>query len=140
MESGITMFVVFSAILRLSRDWSVVTGEGNRSTQQKTPPRHWQLSHMPWVGFKPGQWWGTASSQCQRVRPYGHRGRARYGEFIATCLALETHLRSVVKSLFKSWIKRSGIKKMYSIPAPVDQSSEGDRLSMYVGNQVARSK
>ena len=44
-----------------------ITGGGNRSTRQKhrLTRSHWRLSHMPRVGFKPGQWWETASSQWQ---------------------------------------------------------------------------
>ena len=36
---------------------------------------HWQLSHTPWVGFYPGEWKVTASSQWQLLRPRGHWGR-----------------------------------------------------------------
>ena len=53
LEFGISFFVTFSAILRLSHDWPVVTGSGNRNTRRKSPPNpkpHSQLTHMPQVG------------------------------------------------------------------------------------------
>ena len=50
-------FFVTSAILRLIRDLAVVTGGGKHSTRQKRlTPSHWKLSHMPRVGFEPGQY------------------------------------------------------------------------------------
>ena len=39
---------------------------------QRLTPSHWQLSQL---GFKPRQWWETASSQWQHLRPHSYRGR-----------------------------------------------------------------
>ena len=51
-----------------------------QSTRWKPPPGgYWQLSHMPWPVFEPGQWWETASSRCQCLRPQGHLGRSNPG-------------------------------------------------------------
>ena len=47
---GISIVVTFSAILRLSHDHSVISGEGTLRTWWKPPPElpsHWQLSYMP---------------------------------------------------------------------------------------------
>ena len=35
---GISIFVTYYAIMRLIRDWLIVTGGGNRSTRRKSPP------------------------------------------------------------------------------------------------------
>ena len=72
--NGISFFVTFPAILQLSHDKPVVTGGGKRSTWPKPPPSHWQLSRIPLVGFRLGQWREIASSQWQRLRPHGHQG------------------------------------------------------------------
>ena len=74
MELGISFFLHLFCHITLRASCNLWrkphTGENHRLTQS-----HWQLSHMPRVGFKPGQWWKTASSQWQRLRPHRHQGR-----------------------------------------------------------------
>ena len=49
---GSSVLVIFSAILRLSRNSTIESDGGNRSTRRKPPPNpsHWQLSQMPRQG------------------------------------------------------------------------------------------
>ena len=53
MKFGISFFVTLSAILRLSHDYAVVAGGGNRGPGEnhRLTPSHWQLSHMPQVAL-----------------------------------------------------------------------------------------
>ena len=62
-----------TAILRLNRDKPVVSSERRPDEHHFIPPKHWQLSHMS--ESESGQWRETVSSQWQRLRPLGHRGR-----------------------------------------------------------------
>ena len=46
---GISIFVTFSALLRLSQDWPVVTGGGNWGTRWKPPPNSKSLANFSHV-------------------------------------------------------------------------------------------
>ena len=46
VEFGISFFVTFSAILRLSRDSRLVEETGVPSKYHRLTPSHWQLPHM----------------------------------------------------------------------------------------------
>ena len=63
---------------------------------------------MPRLGFEPVQWWETASSQWQCLRPHGHQGRPS-----ERCISnmLSTHgKRNKGKGLI--WLHNSGLHVM----------------------------
>ena len=74
----ILIFITFSATLQLSCDETVVSTveeTGGPGEIHHLTPSHWKHSQIPKTGFKPGQWWETASSQWQCLRPHSHQGR-----------------------------------------------------------------
>ena len=74
----ILIFVTFSTIVRLSCDETVVStveGTGGPGEIHHLTPSHWKHSQIPKMEFTPGQWWETASSQWQCLRPHSHQGR-----------------------------------------------------------------
>ena len=77
-NSKIIVFFKFrsSSLFRLNCDYPVVSGGVNLSTRKNhcLIPSHWWLSHMPQLGWQPGQWWETASSQWQRFYHQQHSG------------------------------------------------------------------
>ena len=91
--------VTFSAILRqlyLAGETGV-PGENDSLT-----PSYWQLSQMPRSVLEPRQWWETASSQWQPLRPLDHQGRPSWNSAaneLASVLAL--YLFICRKSLFR---------------------------------------
>ena len=65
-------------------------------------PSHWQLSRIPLVGFRLGQWREIASSQWQRLRPHGHQGslnrRFNTMKFFHSVSGLKVHIK-IVKAI-----------------------------------------
>ena len=70
--SEFQFFGTFSAMVWLSQDYLFESVGGNWSSLQKPITSHWQLSQMSRPGFEPGQWWESASSQWQCLRPLSH--------------------------------------------------------------------
>ena len=70
-----------SATLWLIRDRSVISSGGNRRIRPKhcLIPSHCWISHLSWLGSEPEQWWETAISQWQRLRPSIYQGMPPLG-------------------------------------------------------------
>ena len=97
-----------------------VPGENHRLTTS-----HWHLFHMPRVGFEPRQWWETASSQWQSLRPHSHQGIIMEWELPIGILAHSSNVNTFWKPLvsnryhlisqgiFWCYIRMSGLIKCF---------------------------
>ena len=86
----IQFLVTFSAILQVSLDWSVVNGGGNLSTCQN-PLSYPKVtgSFLICPGFEARQWWKTAGSQWQRLKPLGYQGRPSWVKLLLMFFQIE---------------------------------------------------